>query len=231
MWRMSWTRIVVGLLAVWAALPAAAGERSPAFVDAGEVVPGLVVEMRYAGDHNFVGTRVDGYRRRLCLLTRQAATALADVQRDLAGRGLGLKVFDCYRPSRAVAHFVRWAQDPADERGKAEFFPDVDKRDLFKDGYIAARSSHSRGSTVDATLVRQEDGKPATELDMGTPFDLFSPRSWPSDKSVSVTAQNLRSILAAAMAKRGFKPYDKEWWHFTLADEPFPDSYFDFPVR
>jgi zinc D-Ala-D-Ala dipeptidase len=228
---MSWLRIVVGILAVWTALPAAAGERSAAFVDAGEVVRGLVVEMRYAGEHNFVGARVDGYRRRLCLLTRQAAMALADVQNELAGRGLGLKVFDCYRPSRAVAHFVRWAQDLADERGKAEFFPGVDKRDLLRDGYIAARSSHSRGSTVDVTLVRRDDDKPPLEIDMGTPFDLFSPRSRLSDKTVSATAQEMRAILAAAMTRRGFKPYDKEWWHFTLSDEPFPDSYFDFPVR
>lgn len=228
---MSITRLVAALVALCAAAPAAAGERSPAFVDASELVPGLVVEMRYAGEHNFVGARIDGYRRRLCLLTRQAATALAEVQRDLAERGLGLKVFDCYRPSRAVAHFVRWAQDPSDERAKAEFYPDVDKRDLFKDGYIAARSSHSRGSTVDITLVRRDDDKPAIEIDMGTPFDLFSPRSALTDKSVSSDAQAMRATLVAAMTKRGFRPYDKEWWHFTLADEPFPDTYFDFPVR
>jgi zinc D-Ala-D-Ala dipeptidase len=228
---MSRSRIAAAVLFVCAAWPAAAGERSPAFVDAGEVVPGLVVEMRYAGEHNFVGMRIDGYRRRLCLLTGQAATALAEVQHDLSGRGFGLKVFDCYRPSRAVAHFVRWAQDLGDERGKAEFFPDVDKRDLFRDGYIAARSSHSRGSTVDITLVRLEDGKPPAEVDMGTPFDLFSRRSWPSDATVSAAARELRATLATAMTKRGFRAYDKEWWHFTLADEPFPDTYFDFPVR
>lgn len=219
------------LLAMFAASPVAAGERSPAFVDAGEIVPGLVVEMRYAGEHNFVGRRIDGYRRRLCLLTGQAAKALAEVQRDLAEDALGLKVFDCYRPSRAVTHFVRWAENLADERGKAEFYPDVNKRDLFKDGYIAARSSHSRGSTVDITLVRLEDGQPAAELDMGTPFDFFSKRSWLEDKSVNAQAQANRALLAAAMAKRGFKPYDQEWWHYTLAEEPFPDTYFDFPVR
>jgi zinc D-Ala-D-Ala dipeptidase len=211
---MVWMRAAIGLLTLGIALPAVAGERSPAFVDAGELVSNLVVEMRYAGEHNFVGARIDGYRSRLCLLTGPAATALAEVQRDLAVQGLGLKVFDCYRPSRAVAYFVRWAQDLADERGKAEFFPDVDKRDLFRDGYIAARSSHSRGSTVDITLVRVDKGKPLAEVDMGTPFDLFSPRSWPSDKSVSASARDMRARLAAAMAKRGFKAYDKEWWHF-----------------
>jgi D-alanyl-D-alanine dipeptidase len=161
---------------------------------------------------------------------------LAEVQRDLAELGFGLKVFDCYRPARAVAHFMRWAQDLSDQRGKDEFYPDVDKRDLFKDGYIAERSSHSRGSTVDLTLVRLSDGTPAgavdtTAIDMGTCFDRFSPRSWPGDTSVDTAARQNRALLAAAMTRRGFKPYDKEWWHFTLADEPFPDTYFDFPVR
>ena len=222
---------LLGILAALICGPAAAGDRSPAFVDANEMVPGLVVEMRYAGEHNFVGSRIDGYRRRLCLLSKQAAAALAEVQRDLAEQGLGLKVFDCYRPARAVAHFVRWAEDGVDQRGKAEFYPDVDKRDLFRDGYIADRSGHSRGSTVDLTLVRLADGRPATELDMGTCFDRFSPRSWPSDTSVSASAQKNRALLAAAMKPHGFRPYDKEWWHFTLVEEPFPDTYFDFPVR
>jgi zinc D-Ala-D-Ala dipeptidase len=222
---------VAGFVVAWLCAPAAAGERSPAFVDASDAVPGLVVEMRYAGEHNFVGGRIDGYRRRVCLLTRQAAAALAAVQQDLAEQGLGLKVFDCYRPARAVAHFVRWAQDLADQRGKAEFYPDVDKRDLFKDGYIAERSSHSRGSTIDATLVRIAEGSPAAELDMGTCFDRFSPRSWPSYDGVGAAARQNRGLLAAAMKRRGFKAYDKEWWHFTLDDEPFSETYFDFPVR
>jgi zinc D-Ala-D-Ala dipeptidase len=232
-----WTARVLTLATLIAltCVRAQAGDRSPAFVDAGEVVPGLVVEMRYAGEHNFVGARIDGYHRRLCLLTRQAAAAVAEVQRDLAEQGLGLKVFDCYRPARAVAHFVRWAQDSADQRAKSEFYPEVDKGDLFRDGYIADRSGHSRGSTLDLTLVRlagaQAPDKPATELDMGTAFDLFSPRSWPTDRSVGATAQKNRALLAKAMIQRGFKPYAKEWWHFTLADEPFPDTYFDFPVR
>lgn len=219
------------LLAKLACAPAIAGERSAAFVDASEAVPGLVVEMRYAGEHNFVGTRIDGYRRRLCLLTKPAATALAAVQRDLAEQGLGLKVFDCYRPARAVAHFVQWAQNLSDQRTKDEFYPDVDKRDLFREGYIAERSGHSRGSTVDLTLVRLAGGAPGAPLDMGTCFDRFSPLSWSSDRSVNATARENRHLLAAAMKRRGFKPYDKEWWHFTLADEPFPDTYFDFPVR
>jgi zinc D-Ala-D-Ala dipeptidase len=200
----------------------------PGFVDAAAVVDGLVVDMRYFGDKNFVGERIDGYERARCVVSAPAASALAAVQRNLAARGLGLKVFDCYRPQRAVAHFVRWAQRIDDVKRKREFYPDVDKRDLFKEGYISERSGHSRGSTVDLTLVRRAD---ARELDMGSPFDFFSPKSWPSDTSVDAQAQANRALLAAAMVRGGFRPYEKEWWHFTLVDEPFPDTYFDFPVR
>jgi D-alanyl-D-alanine dipeptidase len=205
-----------------------AAERPAAFVDVAAVVPGLLVEARYASAHNFVGTPIDGYERPVCLLTRQAAQGLAAVQRDLAAHGLGLKVFDCYRPVRAVMHFVRWARDVRDTAMKAEFYPTVDKRDLFRLGYIAAQSGHSRGSTVDLGLVTLADGK---ELDMGTPFDTFSPRSWPGDTGVSAAARQNRATLSAAMRRGGFRPYDREWWHFTLRGEPFPDTYFDFPVR
>jgi|SRR5215471_15235190 len=200
------------------------------FVDAASVVEGLVVDMRYFGIDNFVGRRIDGYEQPLCVLTHQAAAALARVQRELAARDLGLKVFDCYRPTRAVGHFVRWARDIADTKRKGEYYPDIDKRDLFQLGYIAERSRHSRGSTVDLTLVRRV-GAATVDLDMGTPFDFFSPKSWPSDRSVSAEAQANRALLAAAMRRSGFRSYDKEWWHFTLDNEPFPDSYFDFPVR
>jgi D-alanyl-D-alanine dipeptidase len=200
----------------------------PGFVDADAVVDGLVVDMRYYGDDNFVGERIDGYERPRCLLTAQAAAALALVQIDLAARGLGLKVFDCYRPRRAVAHFVRWAKKIADIKRKAVFYPDVDKRSLFAQGYIALVSGHSRGSTVDLTLVRRSD---AAEIDMGTPFDFFGPKSWPSDRSVTADQRANRMLLANAMRRRGFVPYHKEWWHFTLANEPFRTSYFDFPVR
>jgi zinc D-Ala-D-Ala dipeptidase len=200
------------------------------FVDAAAVVDALVVDMRYFGDNNFVGTRIDGYERPRCLLTRQAADALAAIQRDLAGRGrgLGLKMFDCYRPTRAVAHFIRWAQRIDDVKRKAEFYPDIDKRDLFRLGYIAARSGHSRGSTVDLTLVRRADG---AELDMGTPYDFSGPQSGLSDRRVSEEARKNRALLVGAMTRGGFRPYHKEWWHYTLANEPFPDTYFNFPVR
>jgi D-alanyl-D-alanine dipeptidase len=222
------TRAALALLLLTAHPARAQAPLPPGFVDAAAVVDGLIIDMRYFGANNFVGERIDGYERPRCLLSVQAAYALAAVERDLAAHGLGLKVFDCYRPQRAVAQFVRWAQRIDDVKRKREFYPDVDKRDLFTGGYISDRSGHSRGSTVDLTLVRRAD---ARELDMGSPFDFFSPKSWPSDRSVSDQAQQNRALLAAAMRRGGFRPYDKEWWHFTLNNEPFPDTYFDFPVR
>jgi zinc D-Ala-D-Ala dipeptidase len=216
---------ICGLL--FAALSAAAQDRPAAFVDASTVVPGLTADIRYAGSHNFVGRPIDGYQAPCCLLTQAAASALAEVARDLAPRGLVIKVFDCYRPVRAVMNFVRWARDLNDAAAKAEFYPNVDKRTLFRDGYIASHSGHSRGSTADLTLATA-DGH---ELDMGTPFDFFSPRSWTADASISPEQHANRMTLAAAMRRRGFRGYDKEWWHFTLRNEPFPATYFDFPVR
>jgi D-alanyl-D-alanine dipeptidase len=197
-------------------------------VDAAQVVPGLAVEMRYFEGSNFVGRRIDGYEAPICLLTRETAVALAAVQRDLAASELGLKVFDCYRPARAVAHFVRWSRDLSDQQNKQAYYPDFDKRDLFRDGYISARSGHSRGSTVDLTLVRLSDKQ---ELDMGSPFDFFGARSARVNRGIPADAQSNRNVLAAAMVRRGFQGYWKEWWHFTLASEPFPETYFDFPVR
>jgi zinc D-Ala-D-Ala dipeptidase len=229
--RMTWSALLVacGFLLAPSTFAQTADHKRPAdLVDASIAVPGLVVEMRYAGSNNFVGVPIDGYDKPICLLTQPAAAALSQVARDLEPRGLGLKVFDCYRPARAVAHFVRWARNISDVARKSEFYPHVDKRNLFRDGYIASRSGHSRGSTVDLTLSSRVDGK---ELDMGTPYDFFSPRSWPSDKQVSAKAQANRALLAQAMRRRGFIAYNKEWWHFTLRHEPFPTSAFDFPVR
>jgi len=207
---------------------AAAQSRPPSFVDASTVVPNLVVEMRYLGSNNFVGRPIDGYEKPICYLTREAAAALAEVARDLEKQGLAIKAYDCYRPVRAVAHFARWARNLRDVARKADYYPQVDKTNLFRDGYIAARSGHSRGSTMDIGLVTRADGR---DLDMGTPFDFFSPRSAPGDKTVSPQAQANRKLLADAMRRRGFMPYNKEWWHFTLRREPYPDTYFDFPVR
>ena len=203
------TAAVASVLGVVLTPPSGRAAMPAEFVDAASAVDGLVVDMRYFGNENFVGRRIDGYEQPRCLLTRQAAAALARVQRELAARDLSLKVFDCYRPTRAVTHFVRWARDIADVKRKAEYYPAIDKRHLFQLGYIAERSGHSRGSTVDLTLARRT-GSATVELDMGTLFDFFSPKSWPSDRSVSVEAQANRALLADAMRRGGFLAYDKE---------------------
>lgn len=225
---MRWALLAVALLASPGCATAQESEPPPPFVGAAAVAPGLVVDLRYTGARNFVGRRIDGYEMNICLLTAEAAAALGAVQRDLAASGRGLKVFDCYRPARAVADFVAWARDLDDQATKAEYYPNVDKAQLFALGYIAERSGHSRGSTVDLTLVDLATG---AELDMGTPWDLFDPRSWPSDTSVSAEAQANRRALRDAMVARGFRPLRTEWWHFTLEGEPYPDTYFDAPVR
>lgn len=186
-----------------------------------------MAEARYFTSNNFMGKPVEGYEAPRVILTTEAAAALQKVQADLAEQGLGLKVFDAYRPQRAVDHFVRWAQDLDDTLKKAEYYPGILKSELFERGYIAANSSHSRGSTVDVSLVDLQTGK---ELDMGTPFDFFSPLSWPSSDQVSAQAQQNRMLLQKAMERHGFQHLDTEWWHFTLRDEPFPNRYFDFAV-
>jgi D-alanyl-D-alanine dipeptidase len=225
--HMRMVRISLALIATFFAQAVIAKDLPASFVDGALVVPGLMADIRYAGSHNFVGRPIEGYEAPRCLLTQAAADALAAVARDLSSRGLHIKVFDCYRPTRAVANFVRWARDLNDTAGKVEFYPNVDKRTLFRDGYIASQSGHSRGSTADLTLA-QADGR---ELDMGTPFDFFSPKSWTADPSISPEAHANRMLLATAMRRRGFRGYDKEWWHFTLRGEPFPDTFFDFPVK
>jgi zinc D-Ala-D-Ala dipeptidase len=228
-------RLLLAALTVAAGMAVARAQETqrPAdFVDAATVVPGLIVEMRYAGSHNFTARPVDGYAAPHCLLTHEAANALAEVARDIAARGLVVKVFDCYRPVRAVMNFVRWARDLKDQAAKAEFYPDVDKSTLFRDGYIASHSGHSRGSTMDLTLARTDGNeREAREMDMGTHFDFFSPRSWTADRTITAAQHANRMLLAAAMGRRGFRGYDKEWWHFTLRGEPFPHTFFDFPVQ
>jgi zinc D-Ala-D-Ala dipeptidase len=230
--RLTWSPIVVALMLVpLRGEPAPAeqfGARPQAFVDAADVVDGLVVEMRYFGTNNFVGAAIDGYEAPRCLLTAQAAQALAAVQRDLRARGLGLKVYDCYRPLRAVAHFRRWARDTADVKQKREFYPDVDKRNLFALGYLSTRSSHARGSTVDLTLVNRRDG---TDIDMDSPFDFFGTRSHLRAAGIGASQSRNRLLLAETMGRHGFRASSTEWWHFTLANEPFPAKSFDFPVR
>lgn len=203
-------------------------DRPDLFVDVTPLIPDAVVDLRYAGSRNFVGAPVDGYTTARCVLTRPAAEALAAVAAEARAKGYRLKLFDCYRPARAVAHFARWAADLADTHTKATYYPDLDKKDLFALGYIASRSGHSRGSTMDLTLVEAATG---AELDMGTPFDLFSDLSWPGSDAVTPAQKARRQLLAQLMTRHGFQPFDKEWWHFTLANEPFPDTYFDFPIE
>ncbi|MFZ5586008.1 MAG: M15 family metallopeptidase [Thermodesulfobacteriota bacterium] len=233
------------------AAPADPRVRPADFVDVTEVVPGVQLDIRYHTAHNFIGRPIAGYEAPKCLLTRRAAQALALVQNDLASFGLTLKIYDCYRPQRAVDDFVRWAKDPADTAARTEFYPTLDKRVLFPQGYIAERSGHSRGSTVDLTIAplptpaqpawdpaRQvECFKPAgvrfadNGLDMGTGFDCFHELSHARSRQVGPEQRARRALLATLMDRYGFKGLAEEWWHFTLRDEPYPDIYFDFPVR
>jgi D-alanyl-D-alanine dipeptidase len=215
-----------------ATVPATAADSLPeGFVDAKEVIPTIQVELRYATDNNFIGRPIDGYLGKRCILTREAANALKQVQDELTGFGLGLKIYDAYRPQQAVDHFVRWAKDHGDTAMKKQYYPDVKKEDLFRKGYIAEQSGHSRGSTVDVTIISLAPPKRGTELDMGTPFDFFGPESWPDNLSLSPDRRAHRLLLRLVMTRHGFKPYDKEWWHFTLENEPYLDTYFNFPVQ
>lgn len=198
------------------------------FVEVTEVIPDVILEIRYYSTYNFVGTRVDGYVRPLALMTRQAADSLKAVNDELKAKGYRLKIWDTYRPQRAVNHFIRWAEDLNDTTMKKVFYPMVDKSLLFEQGYIYARSSHSRGSTVDLTLIETATGK---ELDMGSPFDWFGEESHP-DYPCKLYMQSFnRLLLHDAMIRHGFEGIDSEWWHFTLANEPYPDTYFDFPIE
>jgi len=201
---------------------------SSGFVSVGAAIPDALLDVRYYTTYNFVGARIDGYEHPVVLLTREAATALKKVSDDLLERGLRLVVYDAYRPQRAVDHFARWAEDVTDDRMKAVFYPEVDKADLFERGFIARRSGHSRGSTVDLTLLDEKSG---TLLDMGGPFDFFGELSHPDYAGVTAQQHRNRMLLREAMLAHGFKPLSTEWWHFTLRDEPYPDTYFDFPVR
>lgn len=227
--KAQWTVALAGFLL--ALLPAAAGALPPIpapLVDVRGYVPGVMVDMRYAGPANFTGRPVPGYEAGVCLLTRQAAEALARAQASLASRGLGLKVLDCYRPVRAVQSFMAWARDPGDQLMAARHYPRVPKSELFARGYIAEKSGHSRGSTVDVTLIALPDG---SERDMGGIYDLFDPTAEALSPDVSRDARDSRMLLRSAMEEAGFVPYEPEWWHFTLKGEPFPDLYFDVPVR
>ena len=201
------------------------------FVRLTDVAPSVVVDLRYAGVDNFVGERIDGYDCACPLLTAKAARALQAVQVELELQGLGLKVFDAYRPQRAVLHIVKWARTPGETSTKSEYYPDVAKAELFARGYLALESGHSRGSSVDVTLVRRRDDGAAEELDMGTPFDFFGPESASESGRITPTQQANRRKLRAAMGKQGGIAHGAGWWHFTLRHEPYPETYFDFPVH
>jgi D-alanyl-D-alanine dipeptidase len=234
-----------------AAVPVPVNRAPAEFVALRDVAPTIVEEMRYTTRHNFVGHRIRGYLEPMCILTRPAAEALRRAQQRLVEQGYTLKVYDCFRPQRAVDNFVRWAENVADDRMKGEFYPRVDKSRLFEDGYIAAKSGHSRGSTVDLTLVRlpvppqraYRPGEPLVpcfapvgerfpdnSVDMGTGFDCFDTLAHTDDPRIGGEARKNRDLLRDTLAAVGYTNLPEEWWHFTLRDEPFPDTYFDFPV-
>lgn len=259
MLRTGWGRVVAfALVAAFAlvttpahAAPEADSQAPEEFVALRDVDPTILEEVRYAGPHNFVGERVPGYREPICLLTRRTAEALHEAQKTLLARGYGLKVYDCFRPQRAVDHYAAWSKNPGDRRMKGEFYPDVAKSALFDEGYIDERSGHSRGSTVDLTAVKlpalpqrpfvpgeplapctapKGERFPDNGLDMGTGFDCFDPLAHTDDPRVSQQARKNRDFLRQTLESVGMQNYPGEWWHFTLTAEPFPETYFDFPV-
>ena len=192
-----------------------------------DYVPHIVQEIRYYSTYNFIGDRIDGYEQPIALLTKEAARALKSVGNEMMVKGYRLKIYDAYRPDTAVKHFLLWGIEDTDIRMKPYFYPEVEKQALFSEGYIARRSSHSRGSTVDLTLLDMNTGR---ELDMGSPFDFFGKISHPDYLGITEEQYDNRMFLRNAMLRNGFEPIACEWWHFTLRDEPYPDSYFSFPV-
>ena len=197
------------------------------FVLLSDFVPSIVQEIRYFSTFNFIGDRIDGYEEPCALCTKEAARALKSVSNEMLVRGYRLKIFDAYRPVTAVKHFILWGIEDEDIRMKPYFYPEIEKQDTFALGYIAKQSSHSRGSAIDLTLLDMTAGK---EVDMGSPFDMFSQRSHPDYRGITDEQYENRMILQQVMVRNGFLPYECEWWHFMLKDEPYPDTYFNFPV-
>ena len=200
---------------------------SSGFVMLADYVPHSIQEIRYHSSYNFIGERVDGYEEPCAFITLDAARALKSASNELYVMGYMLKIFDAYRPACAVKHFVLWGIEDQDIRMKQYFYPDLEKQELFMRGYIAKESSHSRGSAVDLTLLDMATGR---EVDMGSPFDFFGEISHPDYTGITEEQYNNRMMLQRAMVRNGFRTIDCEWWHFMLADEPYPDTYFDFPV-
>lgn len=222
------------------------------FVYLHDIDPTILQEVRYAKHHNFIGSPLPGYLHPLIILTLPAALALKAIQAEAKAFGLTLKVYDAYRPQETVDYFIKWAADTSDQRMKEEFYPDIDKKDLFDLGYLGKKSTHTRGSTVDLTLVPLpvpeqpiwtpgdpliDGGLPYDQrfadnsLDMGTGFDYFGDLSHPLNPSLSPTIRAHRLLLMSLMDKHGFQGITTEWWHFTLREEPFPDTYFNFPIQ
>ena len=197
------------------------------FVTLADFIPNIVQEIRYHSTYNFVGERIDGYEEPCAIMTVEAARALKAVSNEMIVQGCRLKIFDAYRPACAVRQFVLWGIEDQDIRMKPYFYPDLEKQELFSKGYIAKNSSHSRGSAVDLTLLDMKTGK---EVDMGSPFDLFSEKSHPDCKDVTEEQYENRMTLRKSMLRNGFLPLECEWWHFVLNNEPYPDTYFEFPV-
>ncbi|MES2141682.1 MAG: M15 family metallopeptidase [Pseudomonadota bacterium] len=203
-------------------------DKSNDFIYVKALIPTIQEDMRYYTANNFIGHPISGYKRPVCILTKPAAHALLKIQHKLNEKNLGLKLYDCYRPQMAVDSFVQWSQDPQDQVRKAEYYPRMDKSRLFQHNYIAYRSGHTRGSTVDLTIVDLNTHK---SLDMGTPFDFMDPLSHPSCRAITAEQFKNRMLLRTLMQTAGFIPLSTEWWHFTLKNEPYKDTYFNFPVE
>ena len=248
---LSLARLITAAALCFAGAQVSASDLPENFVYLRDIDPTILQDMRYAEPGNFTRARVPGYDAPECVLVRPAAEALAAVQANLHAKGLTLKVYDCYRPARAVTAFVDWAKEPDDPAAKTMYYPNLPKAALFPD-YIATRSGHSRGATVDLTLVPitsesqdpaevkgaaplactapQQGRAPDGSLAMGTSFDCFDAKANTAAPGLSQEEQDNRATLVDAMQARGFKNYPLEWWHFTLEPEPYPDTIFDFPI-
>ena len=232
---LKWMKValIAGMILL-TVMPAAAAEDvnlsddASDFVLLSEAVPDAILEIRYYSTYNFVGERIDGYEEPLAFLTKEAAAALKEVSDDLIEQGYRLKIYDAYRPQEAVTHFMNWALDPEDTKMKEYFYPELEKDVLFPQGYIAEHSGHSRGSTVDLTLFDMSTEK---EVDMGGTFDYFGELSHPDYTGITEEQYANRMLLRDVMTEHGFRPLEEEWWHFTLNEEPYPDTYFTFPVN
>ena len=200
------------------------------FVLIKDFVPSISVEMRYGTNNNFTGKPIPGYGSRQAVITITTASALKKVQKELNKLGLGLKIFDAYRPQKAVNYFIKWSNQPNDTVMKNKYYPNLKKETLFDLGYIALKSGHTRGSTVDVTLLYVSGPEKGKEVDMGSVWDLFGVRSGYAYEAVSNSQKENRKLLRELMITHEFLPYDKEWWHFSLNNEPYPDTYFDFIV-